>query len=288
MLFRSAVSAARTSAKASATRATIDKLNTILTTQLATYESQSVPFPSSLPANISSRSAYRSWYIRRNLISADMPDRWTDVAQMATGTTVAGVTTTGSTAYLPLTSPQRSYVAIYNSAGSAPTTAFAGAECLFMIVMQGGIANCLDCGALRTSDIGDKDGDGFPEFLDAWGNPIGFILWPYAVTLPAGSNSTFFSGARAPSDPFPASGSVPSPTLGLRPLIYSAGPDGEYSFDRQNETGNITSGSNPLGRDCGNWLVTPTSLSAGVSLVNGVDYRADNITNLDAEAKATQ
>jgi prepilin-type N-terminal cleavage/methylation domain-containing protein len=284
-LLGAAVSAARNSGKISSTRATIEKLNAILTTQLATYDSRSVD-ASLLPGSIANKSAARAWYIRRNLISGDMPDRWTDVAQMVTGTTVAAInTSTSGTTFLPLTSTQRSYVAIYSSASVAPSPAFAGAECLFMIIMRGGIADCLDCGALRTSDIGDKDNDGMPEFWDAWGNPIGFILWPYAVELPAGSGSRFFSGSRSPSDPFASSGPSPSPTLGMRPLIYSAGPDGEYSLDRQNETGNLNAGSNPVGRDCGNWNVAPTSLAAGSAPVGGIDYRADNITNLDAEAK---
>jgi hypothetical protein len=154
-----------------------------------------------------------------------------------------------------------------------------------MIVMRGGIADCLDCGALRTTDIGDKDGDGMPEFWDAWGNPIGFILWPYGLELPTGSGIRFFSGSRAPQDPFSSAGPSITPTLGLRPLIYSAGPDGEYSFDRQSEARNLDAGSSPAGRDCGNWNVAPTSLTAGLSLVDGVDYRTDNITNFDAEAK---
>lgn len=270
-----AVAAARGAAKISSTRATIDKLNTILTTQLATYDSRSVDIPASLPSGIPTRSSYRAWFIRRNMITGDMPDRWTDVQYMATP----------ANGWVPQSPAQRAYISIWNAAAAPPTSTFAGAECLFMIVMRGGVADCLDCGALRTSEIGDKDNDGMPEFWDAWGNPIGFILWPYAVELPAGSGSRFFSGLRRLSDPFPSSGPSPSPTLGMRPLIYSAGPDGEYSFDRQNETGNLSNASDPVGHNCGNWNVAPTSLAAGSAPVAGIDYRADNITNFDEEAK---
>jgi hypothetical protein len=46
---------------------------------------------------------------------------------------------------------------------------------------------------------------------------------------------------------------------------------------------------NPLfgpGTDCGNWTVSSTfANSGGQSLVDGVDVRGDNITNLDEEAK---
>jgi prepilin-type N-terminal cleavage/methylation domain-containing protein len=274
-LLGGAVSAARSGAKISSTRATIDKLNTIVTTQLATYDSRRVDIPASLPSGIPTRSSYRAWFIRRNMITGDMPDRWTDVQYMATP----------ANGWVPQSPAQRAYISIWNAAAIPPTSTYAGAECLFMIVMRGGIADCLDCGGLRTTDIGDKDNDGMPEFWDAWGNPIGFILWPYAVELPAGSGSRFFTGTRSPSDPFASSGHLPTPALGLRPLIYSAGPDGEYSLDRQSETGNLNAGSNPVGRDCGNWGIAPTSLAGGRSLVDGIDYRADNITNFDAEAK---
>jgi hypothetical protein len=64
-----------------------------------------------------------------------------------------------------------------------------------------------------------------PEFLDAWGRPIGFVLWPRNLRLPASARTAFFS-TKSPFDPvMPA----PSEALGglMRPLIYSAGPDGE-------------------------------------------------------------
>ncbi|PHY03271.1 MAG: hypothetical protein CK530_01810, partial [Planctomycetaceae bacterium] len=165
--------------------------------------------------------------------------------------------------------PQRAYIGTPQG-----TSNYAGAECLFMVIMQGGLANCLDCGTLKTIDIGDKDGDGAQEFWDSWGNPIDYILWPYAVELPAGSGSLFFSGSRLPADP---NGTAPPPTLGLRPLIYSAGPDGEYGLERNNEAGNLAALTN-----CGNWQTAPTMTSA--KTMNAA-FARDNITNFDAEAK---
>ena len=283
-LLGAALAGARTSSKKQQTQLLISKLDAIIRQQFASYASKTAPVPASLPAGFSSRAAYRSWYIRRNLISGDLPDRWTDVQAIATGTTVSSGTTC-----LPVSSPQRAYQSLWNGLSAEKRTipatdpvrhvaaAYSGAECLFMIVMQGGVANCIDCGELRTAERGDKDGDGAFEFWDAWGNPIGFILWPAAVQLPATTGSAFFSGARALEEPFPAVGVYPSPGLGMRPLIYSAGPDGEYGFDRVDEDSNILAGVN-----CGNWRMAPTQNAAGQ--VSGTDYRADNITNLDAEA----
>ncbi len=85
---------------------------------------------------------------------------------------------TPANGWVPQSSAQRAYISIWNAAVTKPTSAYAGAECLFMIIMQGGLADPYDIGPLKTSDIGDKDQDGFQECWDAWGNPIEYILWP--------------------------------------------------------------------------------------------------------------
>lgn len=276
-----AVSGARASQKRQATQLLINKLDAILQQQFTTYASRNVITSGSTPSGMTA-AAYRAWYIRRNLITGDLPDRWTDVAAIASGT----LTVNGSgTPKLPITAPQRTYAAVWQGKNAQPSDQYAGAECLFMIVMQGGIANCLDCGELRTSERGDKDGDGFFEFWDAWENPIGFILWPAGLMLPGGSATKFFSDPRSLDAPFPTAGTSPSPGLGMRPLIYSAGPDGEYGFNRASEASQLTAGTGPVGRDCGNWKVEPAEPGASMA---GPDPQKpgatiDNITNFDAE-----
>jgi len=276
-LIGAAVSAARTTSKRQATQLLIEKLDAIVQQQFATYSSRAVVLPGGVPAGFTGPGAYasyRSWYVRRNLITGDMPDRWTDVAAIASGTA--------------LTQPQRTYKAIWNGMSSQQQTTsgneYAGAECLFMIVMQGGLANCIDCGELKTADRGDKDSDGAFEFWDAWGNPIGYILWPAGLQLPAGTTSSFFtSGGRTLDEAFPTSrGVTPSPALGMRPLIYSAGPDGEYGFNRLGEASNLLAGTNPAGHDCG-WWESSSTMAEMAKPESAVT--ADNITNLDAEAK---
>jgi prepilin-type N-terminal cleavage/methylation domain-containing protein len=287
-LVSAAVSGARASQKKQATRLLLAKLDTIIQQQMASYAARVVPPPpdangdgsitqADLPSGWS-KAAYRSWYIRRNLISGDLPDRWSDVAALASGTVPLSVS---GTAKLPVTSPQRTYAAVWTSLSNQQRSdahqQYAGAECLFMIVMQGGIADCIDCGELRTAERGDKDEDGLFEFWDAWGNPIGFILWPAGLQLPGGSGQSFFSGSRA-LETFPAA--RPSPTLGMRPLIYSAGPDGEYGFNRADEAATLTAGTSPVGGDCGSPASVPTQTMAAP--LNST--AADNLTNLDLEA----
>lgn len=174
-------------------------------------------------------------------ISGDMPDTWTDVAYMAGRPTEF---TSG---------PQRAYAGIWKilqAAGKTPTAGLADAECLYMIVMRGGLADCLTCGELDGIGIGDTDGDGAMEFLDAWGNPIRFVLWPDQFQLPLGQ--AYFAAGRT------------------RPLIFSAGPDGKGTI-AVNAGGNLPTRASNLGG---------FAAAAGSS----ADCRRDNITNFDAEA----
>ena len=287
-LVGAAVSGARVNAKKQQTQLLISKLDMILQQQMTSYASRTSP-PNATTTGFPGAAAFRSWHIRRNLITGDLPDRWTDVAAIASGTTLAYTTGTAPTPmYFPLTQPQKTYAAIWRGMSATQQTEaanqYAGAECLFMIVMQGGIANCIDCGELKTADRGDKDGDGLFEFWDAWGNPIGFILWPAGLQLPAGTGTPFFSGGRSLEQAFPSQrGITPSPALGMRPLIYSAGPDGEYGFNRAGEAANLTAGTGPVGHDCGNPVAAPTQTMATPEAAAAA-YTRDNITNLDAEA----
>lgn len=275
-LLGAALAGARTSSKKQQTQLLISKLDAIVRQQFSTYASKTAPVPASLPAGFSSRAAYRSWYIRRNLISGDLPDNWADVASLTSGSSVGF----GSSQSFPLTAAQRAYANLYRGISTTVTPAWGDAECLFMIVMQGGIANCIDCGELRTADRGDRDNDGAFEFWDAWGNPIGFVLWPAGLQLPAASGASFFSGARQLEDPQPSTpGIYPSPSLGMRPLIYSAGPDGAASIG-------VSTGNLSLGLECGSPTNAAVQKLAGFlsDPGNPGDFRADNITNLDAEA----
>lgn len=245
-LIGAAVSGARGSQKKLATQGLIAKLDGVIQQQFATYAGRDV---------VAASPAARAVELRRQ-VTGDLPDRWVDVKYMADNAA-------------KFTSPhQQTYIAVWNSMTTKPTADYAGAECLFMIVMRGGIANCLDCGDLAGSSIGDKDEDGAFEFWDAWGNPIGYILWPGDLQLPADSGTKFFSA----SPPF-----APGATgRTLRPLIYSAGADGEYGFERNGETGNLTADAS----SCGNPAVAPTSTSAAP-----LAGASDNLTNFDAEAK---
>ena len=174
-------------------------------------------------------------------ISGDMPDNWSDVAYMA-----------GRPAEFT-SGPQQAYVGVWKSLraanSSSPSADVADAECLYMMVTRGGLADCLACSELEGIGTGDTDGDGAKEFLDPWGNPIRYVLWPQAFELPPGTS--FFPGG-----------------VRTRPLIFSHGPDG-LGTTKVNAGGNLPSVAGGLGGLDG----------------SGTDRRLDNVTNFDAEAQ---
>jgi prepilin-type N-terminal cleavage/methylation domain-containing protein len=281
----SAVANVRTTQKANATRDTIMKIDTALTAIFQQFGNESVvvPPPTSRPSYMSA-SAYRAWVIRRNVITANMPDRWVDIKHIAEN----------QADFSPLSQAQRTYINIWSSLGPTVAASNSSAECLFTVVMLSGLSNCLGCENLNNLPIGDQDQDGIPEFNDAWGNPIGYLLWAPGLELPAGRGDKFFSGSRQAVNPFPSTkidGSVP-PALGLRPLIYSGGPDGRHGFERHDEAVSFTFGGSSkddAGRDIANSypLNNPPCRAGGKddSSADKTDYRADNVTNLDLEAK---
>ncbi|MFN9271726.1 MAG: type II secretion system protein [Planctomycetia bacterium] len=303
-LLAGAVSNVRVTQKANATRDLIAKLDRIISAQIETYDSRPVDTTDTTKLDLPSRrlpngndnpsfptdlvfkyhTSLRAWHIRRNLISADIPDRWSDVRYMTEMATAPTPKWTRRSTF------QRIYIDMWDAgskSGSVPTDQFGGAECLFMIVMQSGVANCLDCGSMTTSTVGDKDSDGYMEFLDAWGNPIDYLLWPCAFQATGRSTLFFQNQFDDPlNDPYGAA-SV-RPTLGMRPLIYSAGPDGQYSIDRVKDSStsnadmaSLGSSADQYGALCGDWKIAPRS-NAGARMNSGAD---DNITNFDAEAK---
>ncbi|WP_397405252.1 type II secretion system protein [Phenylobacterium sp.] len=260
-LIGGAVSGARSSQKKQSTKALIAKLDTIIQQQYATYATRTVA---------RTATGVLGGVARRQMASGDMPDSWDEVKTLKDGTT--GLASSPDRKF-PLTAAQRAYAEYREALG--PTAQFEGAECLFMIVMLGGLTDCLDCGGLSLSEKGDKDGDKAPEFWDAWGNPIGFVLWPAGLELPPGGGTKFFST----TSPFSGAAIASAPGGLMRPLIYSSGPDGKATF------GEPAASHIKTHVNCGN-PVDPTVAMFGAFVPpsdDPMDRRADNITNFDAE-----
>jgi prepilin-type N-terminal cleavage/methylation domain-containing protein len=252
-----ALSGARSSGAKQKTLAAITAIDEILQRHFANAESSD--------AAATGSGASRGTAIRRRL-TADMPDSWAEVAHMLQQNEAAP-----EGKPKPFDSPRhRSYIATYKAIN--PTPAYSSAECLFMIVMQGGLADCLTCSTLDSAPIDDKDNDGAPEFLDAWGEPIEYVLWPAGFELPAGTK--FFSQS-APFD-----GTPPTGTTGgtMRPLIVSGGPSKLPSIE-------LHAGSYlTLGVTCGD-PADGTIAKLGGLPEGSNDNRGDNLTNFDREVQ---
>jgi prepilin-type N-terminal cleavage/methylation domain-containing protein len=202
----SGLSAAGRSQKREATKFTIRKLSDAIIDAYEDAEDAATQFPTLLAVRQHLRSTF--------------PDSWDEVAPSA---------------ILPnATTPLERAYARYKASGGPPSNEYQGAECLYMIITQSGKFPDF-VASIRPDQIGDVDGDGKKEFLDAWGNPIAFMRWPPGFVPPMiGTASILIADPVLRHDPFdrwyvppPASPPIGSdPTAyALFPLIYSAGPD---------------------------------------------------------------
>lgn len=111
----------------------------------------------------------------------ELPDRITDVAAASypSSTAAPALVALGSAPSL-----QTGYRRALNVTDGTWTPKFQGAECLYVILAATykGEENGLTF--FKPSEIGDKDGDGRPEILDPWGNPIEFIRWAPGLDSP--------------------------------------------------------------------------------------------------------
>ena len=147
------------------------------------------------------------------------------------------------------------YAEVQRATGKPP-----GRAALLFLIIQNLNPEALE--AFHGSEVADTDGDGLLEFVDAWGKPIQFLRWAPAFSgsdlqldvvkmaggLPhtsQGANERWWRTKETPelrdamrkasddhSDPLDERVNYDRDVIGwfLYPLIYSAGPDGEYGF----------------------------------------------------------
>ena len=234
-------------ARQAQTKHVVERLHTLLTEFYGTFKSRRVPanLPTNTPGQVG--AALRLSALRETM-RMELPDRWSDVVGARVDTELPGQVLTDYPKFVipllpslggPITIERTGLANVYlrRYAGLKSTDplvirANQGAECLYMIIT-------LACGdgearsQFKEADIGDTDGDGAPEFLDGWGNPITFVRWPFGFE----SVSDLMTGDpitdHDPFDPFrvhPDANVSPRPGARLFPLIVSAGRDELYDL----------------------------------------------------------
>ncbi len=182
---------ARTAAREMKTKSTIAKLDEIIMRMYAGYEHRRVPIDTSgMDPNAAARERLDAL---RDTIQMEMPDSLSDLEL-----------TEGPRSGIARPALHRGYAALGNPTDEA------SAVCLYRIVSM---AHPRELQHFSTNEIGTAGG--FPVFVDGWDNPIRFIRWPWR----------FEESDIQGSVPDPATDSF-DPRL-TRPLVYSAGADGQ-------------------------------------------------------------
>jgi len=265
------------------TKAQIAKIHELISGRWESYRTR--PMPIKIPPRTNPRTAARlRLKALQELMRLEMPDRIKDVTAPPIEKDLLGklIWEKGSS----LSRAHNSRL----TAACLKKNSFQSAECLYMILasIQDGDTNGLDF--FREREKGDVDGDGMPEILDGWGQPIAFLRWAPAYlgdnfsTLQFGDFAKGVDGDAGeanggPFDPLKVnprwSDGVPdNDPFALFPLIYSMGPDG---YGGVNQSGNKVDINDPY--DTG----APPHGPHGE--IDDPNEAVDNITNHMLEAR---
>jgi prepilin-type N-terminal cleavage/methylation domain-containing protein len=267
---------AQESAQIAKTKALIARLHALVMQKYESYLYRRLPVtiptaPNGAPLSTRLVAQIRCDVIRQ-LMRMEMPERWTDIYDGPTTLTYGSLT-------INMTRPacSQAYLAYFNSIlPSMPSdrTLDQGAECLYAFITLGtDEPDVLE--NFSESDIRpDPNNPACKVFADAWGNPIAFLRWApgfISPLQPAPPLAVGFKDYRMPdqTDPLEVHGSpkigslVPANqnkgtdgpgrahgnTFALYPLIYSAGPDGNYDIatDYQVKSASNTTPAEPSG-----------------------------------------
>ncbi len=298
------------------TRGTIEKINAVILERWEGYRYRSVRFP--IPQDfvqkkwISPRQVARlRALLVKDMMRMEMPDRYSDLSYTPTNLSFAlGDGNTYTFESFGGRFPSREYNVLRNyfnlvtvpepfsnggtvveltgklrPAQADWTPANQSAECLYAIVSHSNSGGASAIESFHASEIGDTDGDSYPEFIDAWGNPIGWIRWPAAY--PSVLNLSYKLPAASPASPdafdplraFDPSQVTPNWNSAftqkpwtLVPLIVSSGADGLFGIDS-----NLSSTPFALTRN----VYAPNPDAPTVGSVTSNDEVADNVSNHD-------
>ena len=251
-----AVRASAGSAKVSKTRATLQKLDTAMQQIFETYEDKFAAFKRRVDQNYPELSEENRLLLAlhyvRDTMRMEMPQCWEETLLEPLPVYING------TSYPAVEmSPLLAYYQKECEKTVTATQNFPHRSALLFLIIQNLNPEALS--AFHGSEVADTDGDGLPEFVDAWGSPIQFLRWAPALT---GSDlqQNVWTLAKPTAEGWlnnlqkekheacerqPCLLGLPvdvdKSAFGwfLYPLIYSAGPDKKYGLD----VGNLDEGN---------------------------------------------
>jgi len=272
-----AVQGVTQTARIARTRSIIAIIDSALQEQFEAYKYRPLPVAtpdlSTMPADgvstfgyelLPSEAARTRLIMMRDLQRMEMPDRISDIGVIQGGAMVMNRPALITAIANPVIrvgdqmrrSTQRQQVMIdwYDGGKNVPsrfsgyyrralptwTAQHQGAECLYMILSSTFVGGAPAIQAIPPTNIGDTDNDGMPEILDGWGQPIAFIRWPSGYQL---ADSELSIDTSLPDDfdlfrsDFGFTVAGVDPPWSLRPLVLSAGRDGEFGVTLAPGTG---------------------------------------------------
>jgi prepilin-type N-terminal cleavage/methylation domain-containing protein len=218
---------AETRAKTVRTQALVHKLHAQIMLRWESYRTRQLPVDlqrltlqryGQADANMLAKT--RLWALRE-LMRLELPQTFADIKD---GSLLARQASSlpgppNSKVEVPLPAVTRAYKTRLES--TPYTDQYQGAECLYMIITLG-MDTSLGTERFSAKDVGDLDGDGLPEFHDAWGQPISFLRWAPKFVSDLQPEPRDPQGDHDPFDPY----RVDERAYRLVPLVYSSGPDG--------------------------------------------------------------
>lgn len=177
-------------ARAARTATVVGNIRTVIQRRMEDYETRTIPFRF---ADIGVVAMPQMQAIRNRLLAewfrAEMPTRFSDLEQFPSAQSLGNADpAVAAMAQRMLFRPParvrklRSALFFFgpDSMGAAthsndPT--FEDAECLYAILNNSTDGGRRGTHFLTPSEIGDKDGDGLPEVLDGWGDPLSFRVF---------------------------------------------------------------------------------------------------------------
>ncbi len=226
-------------AKEKRTRVVVAKIHQLLTARWESYRSRTIrlQLPPGTPHAAKNRLRLHALW---ELMRMEMPDRKTDVvdapAMLSSGPTLwkayrrQAVAMGGKDALVMKAAAQQNKELAW-------TLDYQHAECLYLIIANTDVGDSNGLEYFTDKEIGDVDGDGMKEILDAWGRPIFFLRWAPGIGIgnpdsdpQIGPQSELqITDSAVSPDPFDPLRLYPQ-HYALYPLVFSAGPDGEYDY----------------------------------------------------------